>query len=320
VFLLCAVLGALSNAAVLLLPNSAAINTQLVMLRFATGVCLAGIYPIGMKIASSWFDKGLGAALGFLVGALVIGTGLPHLLRALGAAWPWQYVIIATSLLAFAGGAMIGLWVPDGPHVSKGAAINPRALSVIVQDRRLRASVLGYFGHMWELYAFFALTPMIIAAYLHSGVSRAVSLLSFIVIAAGGVGCAVGGQLARRRGSAPVAAVLLATSGLCALLAPLASSAPWWLFSIWLLLWGFSVSSDSPQFSALTAANAPRELVGSVLTLVNCIGFSITIVSVQWLTTLAVNGSLWQSLPLLALGPALGLLAMRPLLRRERSD
>ena len=319
IFLLCAVLGALANVAVLWVPADASNKGWLILLRFTTGLCLAGIYPIGMKIASSWFDKGLGAALGFLVGALVVGTGLPHLLRALGAAWSWQQVIVATSILAVAGGLLIAAWVPDGPYAAngRGAPIDPRALAVIFRDRKLRASVLGYFGHMWELYAFFALTPMIIATYLHSSISRAVSLLSFIVIAAGGLGCVLGGQVARRVGSAPVAAVLLATSGTCALLAPTLLQAPWWLFALWLLLWGFTVSSDSPQFSALTASNAPRELVGSVLTLVNCIGFSITIVSVQWLSSLSLSGSLWYSLPLLAIGPALGLIAMRPLLQRR---
>ena len=292
----------------------------LIALRFATGFCLAGIYPVGMKLASSWYDKGLGAALGFLVGALIVGTALPHLLRALGAQWPWQQVMIVTSLLAVLGGLMVALLAPDGPFLARSSGVNPKALlGLIVSDSKVRASAFGYFGHMWELYAFLVLTPVMIAAYFNSGISRAVSLLSFVVIAAGGVGSVFGGLAAKRFGSARVAAVLLASSGCCALLAPWMYGAPWWLFGLWLLLWGATVSADSPQFSTLTAQNAPREVVGSVLTLVNSLGFMITIVSIQWLTELSLRHSPWPVLPLLAVGPALGLIAMLPLLRRQRS-
>ncbi len=320
VFLICALLGAGFNLAAIVLPSipPEARGTLLMALRFATGFCLAGIYPVGMKLASSWYDKGLGAALGFLVGALIVGTALPHLLRALGAAWPWQNVIVVTSVLAVLGGMLVALMAADGPYLVRGAAISPKALMVIVRDRKVRASAFGYFGHMWELYAFFVLTPIMISAYLNTGVSRAVSLLSFFVIAAGGVASALGGLIARRIGSAWVAAILLACSGTCALFAPWMPAAPWWLFGGWLLLWGTTVSSDSPQFSALTAQNSPREVVGSVLTLVNCLGFMITIVSIQLLTELSLKYSPWSVLPLLAVGPALGLWAMRPLLRGPR--
>lgn len=338
VFFLCAVLGATFNAAAVLLPsmsiteltvlgsssalaqgNSNSAFSALMMLRFATGFCLAGIYPIGMKLASSWYNKGLGAALGFLVGALVVGTALPHLLRALGATWPWQEVMIVTSCLAVLGGVMILLFAPDGPYLVRGVRVSPRALIAIVRDPKVRASAFGYFGHMWELYAFLVLTPVMIAAYMNTGISRAVSMLSFIVIAAGGVGCVLGGFAARRIGSAKVAALLLASSGLCALMSPWMLEVPWWLFTVWLLFWGTTVSADSPQFSTLTAHNAPRDVVGSVLTFVNCIGFSISIVSIQWLTELSLKFSPWPVLPILAIGPILGLLAMRPLLTSPTS-
>lgn len=322
VFMLCALLGAAFNLAAVPLAELQSSPTQvalLVGLRFATGFCLAGIYPVGMKLAASWYRSGLGAALGFLVGALVIGTALPHLLRALGANWAWQQVMMTTSALSIVGGLMVMALAPDGPFVSRGAPISPRALAVIVRDPKVRASAFGYFGHMWELYAVIVLTPVIIAAWLHSSVSPAVSLLSFVVIAAGGVGCIAGGLMARRWGSARVAAGFLAASGVCALAAPLMSQAPWWLFALWLLTWGTSVSADSPQFSTLTAQNSPTEVVGSVLTFVNCIGFSITIVSIQWLTTLSMAHTPWPVLPLLAAGPVLGLWAMRPLLIRRSS-
>ncbi len=320
VFLICAFVGSGFNLAAIVLPSIALEGRSelLIALRFATGFCLAGIYPVGMKLASSWYNKGLGAALGFLVGALIVGTALPHLLRALGAAWPWQNVIVLTSALAVAGGVLIGLLAPDGPYLVRGTAISPRALLVIIHDPKVRASAFGYFGHMWELYAFFVLVPIMISAYFNTGVSRAVSLLSFIVIAAGGVASVLGGLVARRIGSAKVAAVLLACSGTCALFAPWMQAAPWWLFGAWLSFWGITVSSDSPQFSALTAQNAPPEVVGSVLTLVNCLGFMITIVSIQLLTELSLRFSPWPVLPILAIGPALGLWAMRPLLRAVR--
>jgi MFS transporter, DHA1 family, inner membrane transport protein len=323
IFFLCALAGAGFNAAAILLPvlandpansNPEAVLQRLMMLRFATGFCLAGIYPIGMKIASSWYNKGLGAALGFLVGALVVGTALPHLLRALGATWPWQQVILATSSLAVVGGVLVLLFARDGPYIARGVRVSPKALSVIVRDPKVRASAFGYFGHMWELYAFIVLTPVMIASYLNTGISRAVSLMSFLVVAAGGIGCVLGGLIARRVGSAKVAALLLAVSGTCALLSPWMSQAPWWLFAGWLMLWGTTVSADSPQFSTLTAQNAPRETVGSVLTFVNCIGFSISIVSIQWLTELSLEYTPWPVLPILAVGPILGLLSMRPIL------
>lgn len=323
VFLFCAIVGAAVNAAAVPLASDADVLSAplriagLAGLRFATGFCLAGIYPVGMKLAASWYRGGLGAALGYLVGALVIGTALPHLLRALGANWPWQQVMLTTSLLALVGGVLVAALAPDGPFAPRGTPITPKALVVIVRDPKVRASAFGYFGHMWELYAMLALVPTIIAAWLHSTVSPAVSLLSFVVIAAGGLGCIAGGILARRCGSAWVAATFLAVSGLCALAAPLMAGAPWWLFAVWLLVWGTSVSADSPQFSTLTARNSPPEIVGSVLTLVNCIGFSITIAGIQLLSGLALSHGPWQVLPLLAIGPALGLLAMRPLLRRQ---
>ena len=323
VFFVCATAGAGLNAAAVCLPLPVASGLQssadpallmLIALRFAVGFCLAGVYPIGMKLASSWYTKGLGVALGFLVGALVVGTALPHLLRALGASWPWQEVMLATSVLALAGGLLVLMLAPDGPYLARSARVSPKALWVIVADPKVRASAFGYFGHMWELYAFIVLAPMMIAAYLNTGVSRAVSLLSFVVIAAGGLGCVLGGLAARRLGSAKVAGLCLAASGLCAFASPWMKEAPWWLFAGWLLVWGTTVSADSPQFSTLTAQNSPRDVVGSVLTFVNSIGFSISIVSIHWLSALSFKFSPWPVLPILAVGPILGLWAMRSLL------
>jgi DHA1 family inner membrane transport protein len=287
---------------------------MMVASRVAVGFFLAGVYPVGMKIASSWYRHGLGGALGFLIGALVAGTALPHLVRALGAAWSWQQVLLAVSLIAALGALALLVLVPDGPNLRRGGRIHPRALRVIWQDRKVRASALGYFGHMWELYAMLAAVPAIIAVYLDSGQTPTVSLLSFVVIAIGAVFCVLGGLVGLRVGGARVAVAFLATSGVCCLLAPLMLAAPWWAFGTWLLIWGATVTSDSPQFSALTAVNSPPEVVGSVLTLVNCIGFTISVATIQISTLLLAVWPAGWVLPLLAIGPLFGVFAMRRLL------
>ena len=182
VYLVSSVLAALSNAAVLLLPAALLSMTGT---RFGIGFFLAGIYPVGMKIASGWYQKGLGGALGFLVGALVLGTALPHALRGLGTAWPWQEVILVLSALAIGGGLLMWFLVPDGPYLAKGGRVSARALTLIWHDRKVRASVFGYFGHMWELYGVLMLIPIIFAHYLQTPSSPQVSWLSFAAIGVG---------------------------------------------------------------------------------------------------------------------------------------
>ena len=312
VFLACSLAGAACNAAGALLTEQ---YEALLALRLATGFFLAGIYPVGMKIAAGWYTRGLGAALGMLVGALVLGTALPHGLRALGAHWPWQAVMWTVSAIAAAGGGLMYALVPDSPSLPRAAHVRPQALAVIWTDRKVRASAFGYFGHQWELYTFWVLVPAILASRLESAT---VPAAAFAVIGAGFFGCAGGGLLARRLGSAQVAAGQLATSGLCCVLAPLLVDAPLWLFAAWLLLWGTTVVGDSPQFSTLTALNSPRDSVGSVLTFTNCIGFAITIVSIELFTRAQQHWPLAVLLPWLAIGPALGLRALSPLLDRSQ--
>ncbi|MBI5278636.1 MAG: MFS transporter [Burkholderiales bacterium] len=314
VFLACCVLGAVANAAAVVLGPG-----QWVLLlasRFAVGFLLAGIYPVGMRIAASWYREGLGVAMGVLIGALVLGTALPHGLRALGfEGMPWQAVMLGVSALALLGGIATAALVPAGQQNPAGSALTPRALALVWTDRRVRASAFGYFGHMWELYTFYVLVPAIVAARLAVGVSAA----AFWVIASGFAGCALGGLLVRRFGSARVAAVQLAASGACCLAAPLMFAAPLPVFAVWLLLWGMTVAGDSPQFSTLTARNAPAHVVGSVLTFTNCIGFAITVASIELFVRAAQAVPLPHLLPWLALGPALGLWMLRPLLRPEVS-
>lgn len=310
VFALCAFAAAACTVAA---AGSASNFGALLFWRVATGFFLAGIYPVGMKLAALWFPRGLGAALGWLVGALVLGSASPHALRALGADWAWQNVFFSVAAVAAAAGLLVLALVPEPPR-RPAPTLRLSALTSLWREARVRASVLGYFGHMWELYAVWVLLPLILATRLSGAV--AVSAWSFATVGAGVLGCVVGGLVAARLGSARVASTQLAISGLCCLAAPWMLSAPLPLFLAWLLLWGVTVAGDSPQFSALTAANAPRESVGSVLTLTNSLGFAISAVSIELFVRLSQTVPLAQLLPWLALGPALGLLAMRPLWRR----
>jgi len=318
VFLVCSLLGALVNAVMLMAQG------QLWLLaasRFGVGFLLAGVYPVGMKIAASWYREKLGAAMGILIGALVLGTALPHGLRALAGGSgislpghaPWQAVVIGVSVLAALGGVATALLVPTNPNAVRGARITPRALGLIWSDRKLRGSVFGYFGHMWELYAFIVLVPLIVATRLDGA---AVSAAAFWAIAAGFAGCVGGGLLVRRLGSARVAWLQLATSAACCVSSPSMLLAPMPVFIGWLIIWGATVSGDSPQFSTLTAQNAPPEVVGSVLTFTNCIGFAISVVSIELFVRAAQGAPLEHVLPFLAVGPVLGLWMLSPLLRR----
>jgi len=309
VFLVCSLLAAALALATALLPPQ---YGALLALRFLTGIALAGIYPVGMKIAAGWFAHGLGWALGVLVGALVLGNALPFGLRALGAQWSWQAVMLAVAAVAAGGGVLMAVFVPDGPHLAPAARITPRALGVIWHDPKVRASAFGYFGHMWELYAFFVLIPAIV---LQRWQGAAASWWVAATMAVGGLACVIGGALVRRIGGARVAGFQLASSGLCGLLAPWMLDAPLPLWGAWLLWWGATVSGDSPQFSALTAANAPRAMVGSVLTFVNAIGFTLSVGTITLFAAMAAVWPLAQVLPWLALGPAIGLLFLRPLWR-----
>ena len=310
VFLVCAFASALSTLAAMQFAESFA---ALWFWRALTGFCLAGIYPVGMKLAALWFPRGLGAALGLLIAALVLGSASPHALRALSVGAPWTVVFQGVALASAAAGLLLYVLVPEPPHAPvRASGLQLRALWAAAIDPRVRASVLGYFGHMWELYTMWVLVPAILATRLSGA---AMSWAAFVVLGAGALGCAVGGILARRVGSARVAGAQLAISGLCCVAAPLMLQAPTPLFGAWLLLWGITVSGDSPQFSALTAGNAPPALVGSVLTLANSIGFAISIVSIQLFVTLAEHWPLAKVLPWLALGPLLGVMALRPLLK-----
>ncbi|TDT42951.1 putative MFS family arabinose efflux permease [Halospina denitrificans] len=313
VFLICAVLGAAANATVLVVPESFAL---VLLLRFLVGVSLAGVYPVGMRIAAGWYAGGLGRALGFLVGALVLGTASPHLLSAVGAEWDWQMTVAGTSVLALAGGLIVW-WVPEGPQLTRGGPVRFRGVLSAFRDRRFRASACGYFGHMWELYAFWAFVPVWIASHGMSGASS--SWMAFAVIGVGFVGCAGGGLFVKRFSGQRIALGQLGVSGVCCLVSPFMLHTPTPVFTAFMLVWGITVAGDSPQFSALTAQFAPREVVGSALTLVNSGGFAITILSLSLLEWMRFETApQWLLMPL-ALGPLFGLVTGAYLLKPSGS-
>lgn len=317
VFLLCALAGAGCTVGAWAMVTH---FEGLLAWRFFTGVFLAGIYPVGMKIAAQWYNRpgssGLGAALGLLVGALVLGSASAHGLRALSGSLPWPTIMLGVAALAAAGGCLLFWGTGDPPHAqARVTTLQWQALGTLWTDARVRASVLGYFGHMWELYTMWVLAPLVLATRLQG---TDLSWAAFGVLGAGALGCAGGGWVALRWGSARVASTQLGISGLCCLAAPLVMDAPAPVFYGWLVLWGITAAGDSPQFSTLTARNAPPQAVGSVLTLTNSLGFALSIVSILLFTSLTNTVRLELLLPWLALGPALGLWAMRGLLREER--
>ncbi len=293
--------------------------------RFLTGFFLAGIYPVGMKIAADYYEKGLGKSLGFLVGALVLGKAFPHFLKSMTASFSWEWVIYGTSALSVLGGLAILLGVPDGPFRKKGQRLDPRAFLEGFKNKHFKAAAFGYFGHMWELYTFWALVPVMLKSYKDHFqlASLDISFFSFLIIAAGSFSCALGGLLSNRYSSRKIATTSLALSGLCCLVSPfflLVPSFP--VLIIFLFFWGLMVVADSPQFSTLIAMNAPVAYKGTALTIVNCIGFSITIVSLQcleWLSSYVASPYLYV---FLGVGPLWGLwqlaLDYRAGVRKER--
>lgn len=301
----------LTAAAFNLLPLLLPLRAEVVLVsRFGVGFFLAGVYPVGMKIAADWFRPVLGRAMGFLVGALVLGTAFPHLIRGLGKTWPYQYVLLAVSLLAVIGGLLLLAMIPSKPVIGAMNRFSRQAFGVLMEPGGLRSAVLGYFGHMWELYALWAFLPVFLTLYTqaHPSADMNRSVWAFIGIAAGFLGCTIGGLLALRVGSQRVAVGNLILSGICLLLLPFTLSVSSIGLLVFLIIYGMSVAGDSPQLTTLVSVHVPPDIRGSVLTLVTCLGFAITIISIQALSWLLnqTHQSIWAFYLLLP-GPVLGI-------------
>jgi MFS family permease len=315
VFALCAILAALANLALLAAPIG---GDFAILLRVLTGALLAGVYPVGMKIAVGWGTKDRGLLVGLLVGALTLGSALPHLTAYLGGA-EWRAVIVSTSALAFVAGLLV-LPCGLGPHHARAPRFTMRAVHLAWSDRRIRFTYLGYFGHMWELYAMWAWIGA--AAAVSYGASlegeaatRLAKLTAFFAIGLGGLACVPAGALADRIGKAQVTIIAMAVSGSAALATAASFGGPVWLTLALIVIWGIFVIPDSAQFSALVADAAPADMAGSLMTLQTAIGFALTVATVQATPLLAAAFGWPAILAGLALGPAAGIWAMARLLR-----
>lgn len=314
VFLVASLLGASCNLAMIMVIDQPHLALAL---RWLTGFCLAGIYPLGMKLVIGWTPRHTGAALAWLVGMLTLGTAMPHLVRGMTLSLPWGWTLALTSLLAVGGGLAVR-WLGDGPHLpgtSSGVSLTEGLAAW--RSRNFRAAAGGYFGHCWELYAFWLLVPLLVAREIDRlGLGPGwIAWLSFAVIALGMPGSIAAGHFSRRHGRHRMANLALATSGSLCLVYPLIGQLPPSLLLALLGLWGFSVVADSAQFSSLASEAAPRDRVGATLAVMNAIGFALTLPGI-WL-----GSQLWASLGpsvawLLLPGPLLGLWAMRGLRRK----
>lgn len=309
VFFVSGVFASVLNACMLI--NTA--SFELVLLtRFTVGITLAGIYPVGMKIAADWNQQGLGHWLGALVGALVLGTAFPYSLKLIPQLPNVENIIVAVSVSCFLGGLVVYLFVPDGPHRKPSSEFSFFGITKAFSLREFRAPSLGYFGHMWELYTMWAFIPAVFSYYAEvNNTTINPSALAFVTIGAGALGCYGGGLLSMRIGSHALATYALLCSGICCLLSPFIFHLPFSVFIVFMIFWGITMAGDSPQFSALVAKSAPADVRGSAITIVVCIGFAITIVSIQLLSFLRTLVPFEYLFLMLVPGPVLGCLAMR---------
>jgi MFS family permease len=314
-----AALGAAAANALVVLADAPSLG---IPLRFATGFFLAGVYPPALKLLATWYRPAeRGTALGILVGALTIGSAAPHLVNGLGGL-PWETVVITTSILTVLGGLVAVALVDEGPYPFPRAAFDPTQIRRVFSDRGVRLASLGYFGHMWELYAMWAWFLLFLGESLAaSGVDaeRLAPLGTFVVIGSGALGCYLGGVLGDRWGRPQTTALAMAISGSCALvIGMLLGASPWLVLAVG-VVWGISVVADSAQFSTAVTEYANQSYVGTALTLQLALGFTLTVATI-WLVPLVRDASSWGwAFAMLAAGPALGIVAMLRL-RRDPAD
>jgi len=315
-FALSALAGATANAVLALLAHTAAMG---IPLRFLTGLFLAGVYPPGMKIMATWFRRGRGMAIGVLVGALTVGKASPYLINALGSE-SWRHNLLIASALAAVGGLIVARFVTDGPDALPNAKFDFHQIKHVLSDRSVRLANFGYFGHMWELYAMWTWTPVMIRASLASTGSRPqlAEVASFLVIGAGAAGCVIAGLIADRVGRTLVTSWAMILSGSCCLLIGLLfESSPWLLLTI-AAIWGATVVADSAQFSTCVTELANPQYIGTALTIQTCFGFLLTTISIELIPLLVSEVGWRYAFMALAPGPAFGVVSM--LRRRARPE
>ncbi len=313
-FAVSAVVAAIANAGLLIVDPA---GPLLPLARFVTGMCMAGIYPVGMKLASSWARSGdrsdLGLLVGMLVGALTLGSASPHLLNALGGI-DWRVAIAGSSLLALLAAGLV-LFVGIGPRAAPAPRFHPALVLQAWRIRSLRLANFGYLGHMWELYAMWAwIGVFLTASFAHSMAPDAASLWSrlatFATVGIGAIGCLLAGVLADRWGRTTLTITAMAISGACALTVGLLFDAAPWLLILLCLVWGISIVADSAQFSASVAELSDPSLTGTMLTLQTALGFTLTLITIH-LMPLWVEALGWRyAFMPLAIGPLLGVWAM----------
>jgi len=310
-FMMSSLVAAGANAAILLVEPT---SFTVIVLRFVTGMCMAGIYPIGMKLATTWAKGDMGLLVGLLVGALAVGSAGPHLFNALGGV-DWRFTLGAASFSALAAAVGI-LFVGIGPNFGKAPPFDPAHALAGFRIQSLRLANIGYLGHMWELFAMWAWIGVFLNASFVRTMGDATSaatyaaLATFAIIAAGGVGCVLGGLFADRMGRTTLTILAMAVSGTCALVVGfLFGGNPAWLVAV-CIVWGFAVVADSPQFSASVAELSDRSLVGTMLTVQTSVGFLLTLATIHMIPWLVETVTWRYAFAVLAIGPLVGVIAM----------